>query len=887
MTIFNKGTIMTRLTLVVTLLVLLVSSSLYGGQWPREMHAYRGTTPMLDGVITPGEYDDATRFEGMEDWNPQFNKTTDDKDVSLVGYVKHDGRNLYFAFDVTDDVLYGIDTDRWLPDVNPKAHELTREGYPWFGDGMEILINASYQWLEKDGQENIGDGSCWQMVCSLTKSRLGGIGVGGLLEGEDRANDKAWNNYSLWIKTGAMKAVATPKEGGKGYVIEWMIQPNPCLEVQPGVFWDPKMGTVKMGLNLGNQDLDEREKGEGNFGNFNHEDWWTGERDKRTWIKQWGTLYLHPGVKPIRFYVDPKKGNDRSTGLWDEPHQIRPFKTIDRAQRAVQKVIELGLQKDVEIVLKAGRYEIDKPITLGPKDSGTKEHSITWTAFPGDKWPVDKVSISGGKEVKDWKKGENNIWTTTIDDVKAGKWWFRQLFVEGKRLTRARFPNAGSQLKLTKVSEDVKNFEFDQQIPAADMTDAELVVLMHWSTCRGLITASKANTVQTATYMGWQGHGPTTAAVGEAAFIEHCLGFLDEPGEWYLERKTGKLYYMAAEGQNPNEQSFIAPKLEQVLIVKGTEDAPVTNVHFKGITFEHTEWPLPDIGYRGIQAGYNGPSWEPRGLVYCQPAAIMWSYTANCTMELCRVAHAGASGIGLGAGCRNSQINACEVFDIATNGIHLGIRTKSLDGEVDILDDDWGSPGEIPVGNKLTNNYIHHAGQVNFGADGIFAAFVQDTLIANNIVTELPYTGISIGFRWNTSTTSQKNCIVEYNHVYNVMTKLADGGCIYSLGLQPGTVIRGNLLHDVTRSAYAFGGSPNNGIFFDQGSKAYFVENNITYNTSGKPIRFNRTEHGWLSWGENYFDIGPTDINFPWFRAALTGIEPAYRDKVMSLSGGS
>ncbi|MFC1675550.1 hypothetical protein ACFL3G_00635 [Planctomycetota bacterium] len=877
---------MSRLTFVVTMLVLVVSSGLYGGQWPKEMHAYRGTTPMLDGVITPGEYADATKFTGMKDWYPQFNKTTDDKDVSLVGYVKHDGKNLYFAFDVTDDVLYGIDTERWLPDDNPKAHELTREGYPWFGDGMEILINASYQWLERDGQNNRSDGSCWQMVCSLTKSRLGGIGVGGLMEGEDREINKAWNNYSLWIKTGAMKAIATPKKDGKGYVVEWMIQPNPCLEVKPGEFWDPKMGTVKMGLNFGNQDLDEREKGEGNFGNFNHEDWWTGVRDKRTWIKQWGTLYLHPDVKPIRFYVDPVKGKDSATGLWDEPIAVRPFKTIDRAQRAVQKLVELGLKKDVEIILKAGRYEIDKPITLGPKDSGTKEHSITWTAFPGDKWPVDKVSISGGKEIKGWKKGKNNVWTTTIPDVKAGKWWFRQLFVDGKRVTRARFPNAGSYLKLTEISKDVKNFTFDQQVPAKNLggSDAELVVLMHWSSCRGIITASKGNTAQTATYMGWPGHGPTTAAVGEAAFIEHSLALLDAPGEWYLDCKTGKLSYMAAEGENPNEQSFIAPKLDQILVIKGSEENPVQNVHFKGITFEHTQWKMPEFGYRGIQAGYNGPSWIPRVPVYCQPASIMWFYAQDCSMELCRVARSGTSGIGIGAGCDNNKITACEVVDYGVNGIHLGIRTKPLDGEEDTQDEDWPNLADAPVGNKVTNNYVHDGSNICFGGVGIIANFVPDSVIANNVVTDLPYTGISVGWRWGPAATSQKNVLVEHNQVYNIMQTLADGGSLYFLGNQPGTVIRENLLHSVPRSGIAFGGSPNNGIFFDWGCKGYLVENNMIFDTSGKPTRFNHAEPNDLTWGENYFDVGPTDINFPWFRAALTGIEPAYRDKVMGLS---
>lgn len=276
----------------------LVATTAWAGEWPRTMTCYRGATPTLDGVIAEGEWADATPITGVKDWTPQFSPTTDDADLSLRGWVKHDGERLWFAFDITDDILYGIDTERWLPPQNAKAHELTREGYPWFGDEMEILINARYEWSTEDKQNCAGDGSSWQMVCNLTKSRLGGIGVGGLMEGEPRSKESAWNNYQKWILDHSMEAVARVKPGGEGYVIEWCIKPNPCLEVKPGVFWSPALGAVKMGLNIALGDLDRFADGEGNWGHFHHEDWWTGEANKRTWLKQFGTLIVEPGPRP-------------------------------------------------------------------------------------------------------------------------------------------------------------------------------------------------------------------------------------------------------------------------------------------------------------------------------------------------------------------------------------------------------------------------------------------------------------------------------------------------------------------------------------------------------------------------------------------------------------
>ena len=261
------------------------------------MHAYRGTTAVLDGIISPGEYDDATSFKGVKKWFHEFNPTTNDGDLSLQGWIKHDGKNLYLALSITDDILYGIDIERWLPDDNPKAHELSPKGWPWFGDEAEILMYPQYQWNGRKPIAIAGDGSSWQMVCNLTKSRLGGIGVGGLLAGEPRTKSSAWNTYRKWIETGAMEAVAKVRPGGKGYVIEWKIKANPCLEVRPGVFWSPKLGKVEMGFNIAVGDLDEKQKGRGNFGNFNHEDWWAGKAIADTNFCELGILVICPGTK--------------------------------------------------------------------------------------------------------------------------------------------------------------------------------------------------------------------------------------------------------------------------------------------------------------------------------------------------------------------------------------------------------------------------------------------------------------------------------------------------------------------------------------------------------------------------------------------------------------
>jgi SSS family solute:Na+ symporter len=113
-----------------------------------------------------------------------------------------------------------------------------------------------------------------------------------LLEGEPRRSPKAFEKYREWIDSGAQEAVARVKTGGGGYVIEWAVSFDPCLEISPGVFYKTSMGSRPMGLNIALGDLDEQHKGAGNFANFHHEDWWAGQKDTRTELRQWGTIWI-------------------------------------------------------------------------------------------------------------------------------------------------------------------------------------------------------------------------------------------------------------------------------------------------------------------------------------------------------------------------------------------------------------------------------------------------------------------------------------------------------------------------------------------------------------------------------------------------------------------
>lgn len=568
-----------------------------------------------------------------------------------------------------------------------------------------------------------------------------------------------------------------------------------------------------------------------------------------------GILPCPANAQAAKFLFVAPTGNDANPGTKE-----KPFATLDAVQKAVAAEVKQGLSADLRVVFAPGRYELAGPWIIGPDNSGTEKFSITYTSAESPDAAPAPVVISGGRRITGWIKGEGNLWSAKLPASASGSWWFRQLTRDGVRLARARHPNGDAMLHLTQVEGEFRSLTLDAYIPTATKHElAELVVLQNWSLSRARIDKITGRTITAATQMSWLGHDACSARAGMACFLEHSWAFLDQPGEWFLDRDAQTAYYIAQPGENPNDHAFIAPTLQTLVRVRGEPSKQVRNVRFFGIAFENAGWDIPAFGYRGIQAGYHGIKSD--GPAFCQPAAIELAYAADCRIEWCSVAHTDASGIAIGAGCRNNAIVGCRISDIGANGVHIGHRDKSILGE-QALDADWPDPAQVPVGNSVSNCVLTDCGQVSYGAVGIFSAFTRDTRIAHNLVHRMPYTGVSVGFRWDTTPTSQRANLVEFNHIHDVMRRLADGGCIYTLGRQPGTVLRGNLLHDARRTPTAFG-APNNGIFFDQGTQELLIENNIIFATAGEPIRFNQCDQSGQQWKNNDFrkdELAPDKI---------------------------
>ncbi len=137
------------------------------------------------------------------------------------------------------------------------------------------------------------------MVCSSHKSYLNRLKAGGLVEGNPR-NAAAWGTYERWIKDSAMVAAVNVIQDSfhHGYIIEWKISANPCLQLTENDYWKPSRGAVSMKFDIEVQDLDVPGNDMGNIHKYHHIELWSGSNKDKDLISKWGNLVLLPGHKP-------------------------------------------------------------------------------------------------------------------------------------------------------------------------------------------------------------------------------------------------------------------------------------------------------------------------------------------------------------------------------------------------------------------------------------------------------------------------------------------------------------------------------------------------------------------------------------------------------------
>lgn len=498
-------------------------------------------------------------------------------------------------------------------------------------------------------------------------------------------------------------------------------------------------------------------------------------------------------------------GNDHWSGAVAVPAyrgDDGPLATLAHAIEAARAARTAGGVDSVTILLRQGTHTLTEPLVLTPADSGLSNAlPFIITAYPEEK-PV----ISGGQRLMGWHPVPDKAgwWQTEVPEVRAGQWYFRSLFVNGHRRQRARTPNTGFfHIAGETPQGDPARFKFkegDLRPQWATNGDVEVVALLAWSDLRMPIRAVDASN-HVVTLAGPP--QPSNRENNAQFYIENAPDALDEPGEWYLDRQTGVVTYWALPDESFAQAEVIAPRLPDLLVLQGDPAAGslVSNIVLRGLTFSFTDWTLGERGYADTQAAIN-----IRGDVRAEGAV-------DCSVEECLFSHLAGYALELGRGCQRCRIVHNELTDLGAGGLRLGetvARTAALD--------QCG-------GHVVTDNDLYQLGRVFPAGVGVLVLQSGHNRIAHNHIHDLFYTAISVGWNWGYQETPCHDNLVEFNHLHDLgQDVLSDMGAIYTLGIQPGTVIRNNLIHDV--NAYTYGGW---GLYTDEGSSGIRLENNVVY----------------------------------------------------------
>lgn len=482
-----------------------------------------------------------------------------------------------------------------------------------------------------------------------------------------------------------------------------------------------------------------------------------------------------PGFASMNLYVSPRQGKDSWSGRAASPNKAQtdgPFATLERARAAVRGLKQTGKlagSGGVTVWLRGGNYYRDKPFVLTTEDGGSVAAPIVYHAYQGE-----TPRLIGGKPIADWQPVSDTAILQRLDEnarthvrqvsLKAlgitdygvlSRRGFGQstlppmeLFFDNKPMTLARWPNnAWTKIASIPGGQDGGQFGYEGDRPARWKSLEDVWAYGYW-------TFDWADSFEKVASLDTQKRIVRTApphstfgyTAGKRFYFLNVLEELDSPGEYYIDREQGVLYFWPLDAPAGRSQEAFVSVLSQPLIaLQGA-----SYVTLQGLTGE---------GCRGNAIEIKGGS---------------HTLVAGCVLR-----NIGQVAVTIEGGATESGVQSCDISATGDGGIVL----------------DGGDRKTLTSGRLFAvNNHIHHTSRLRRTYTPAVSLNGVGCRVANNRIHDLPHTAIQGG---------GNDHLIEYNEVYRVCQETGDAGAFY-MGrdfTQRGNVVRYNYFHDLRGGA--------------------------------------------------------------------------------------
>jgi len=403
-------------------------------------------------------------------------------------------------------------------------------------------------------------------------------------------------------------------------------------------------------------------------------------------------------------YLSPD-GDDQAAGT-----RSAPFRTLHRAQEAARS-LTAGMTGDVVVNLASGDYRLDRTLGFTPADSGSNGFNVVYLSADGP----GKARILGSRVLTGWQPYRDGIWKVDLPTNTL----FHTLYENGTRVHKARFPDyeynpempvalgryltteGGTPKQSDKGTAPKKGFGWliyrpEDAPPVTDVTKMRIHIFpggkCDWVREVHDVTSIDPKT-RRLTFDKDPFHG---VGVDARYFLEDELGFLNAPGEFFVDEKVHTLYYMPVGKGHPDTLGISCSTLSRLIQIQGSsQDECVENLVLDGVALAETDNspPLPYWAYHGMKDG-----------------ALIWmNNAAGVEIRNCHLKNGGRTGIMMIGHNVGNRVTGCWIEHMGLNGVSLCNKFLAPGGKE-------RTPGHCMF-NRVDNTRISHVGELHTYAE--------------------------------------------------------------------------------------------------------------------------------------------------------------------------